>query len=91
MDLEGHLITWQSVKRHFEAGTLEHGLPKLRMPALVLHGAASPIPAMEAERTAALIPGVTLRILPGIGHFAWIEEPGSVRREFAAMLAAAAG
>ena len=90
MDLEGHLITWPSIIGHFEAGTLERGLPQLRMPALVLHGAASPIPASEAERTAALIPGVSLRILPGIGHFAWIEEPGSVRRELEALLAAAA-
>jgi pimeloyl-ACP methyl ester carboxylesterase len=88
MDLGGHLMTWPSVLQHFEAGTLERGLPQLRMPALVLHGAASPIPASEAERTAALIPGVTLRILPGIGHFPWIEEPGSVRREFEALLVA---
>jgi pimeloyl-ACP methyl ester carboxylesterase len=87
MDLGGHLMTWPSVMRHFEASTLERGLPQLRMPALVLHGAASPIPASEAERTAALIPGVSLRILPGVGHFAWIEEPGSVRREIEALLA----
>ncbi len=86
MDLEGHLITWPSITAHFEAGTLERGLPQLRMPALVLHGAASPIPYAEAERTAALIPGASLRILPGIGHFAWIEEPGSVRREMEAIL-----
>ena len=90
MDLEGHLMTWPSVMQHFEAGTLERGLPQLRMPALVLHGAASPIPAWEAERTAALIPGVSLRLLPGIGHFAWIEEPGSVRREVESLLAASA-
>ena len=89
MDLEGHLVTWPSVMQHFEAGTLERGLPQLRMPALVLHGASSPIPASEAERTATLIPGVSLRILPGIGHFAWLEEPGSVRREVEALLAAA--
>lgn len=89
MDLEGQLMTWSSVMEHFEAGTLEQGLPRLRMPVLVLHGASSPIPASEAERTAALIPGVVLRILPGIGHFAWIEEPGSVRRELESLLAAA--
>lgn len=89
MDLEGHLITWPSVTQHFEAGTLERGLAQLRMPALVLHGGASPIPASEAERTAALIPGVSLRILPGIGHFAWLEDPGSVRREMEAFIAAA--
>jgi pimeloyl-ACP methyl ester carboxylesterase len=89
LDLEGHLMTWPSVMQHFEAGTLERGLTQVRMPALVLHGDASPIPPVEAERSAALIPGVTLRILPGIGHFAWIEEPGSVRREMEALLATA--
>ena len=89
LDLEGHLMTWPSVKQHFEGGTLERGLAALRMPALVLHGDASPIPPVEAERSAALIPGATLRILPGIGHFAWIEEPGSVRREMEALLATA--
>lgn len=88
MDLEGHLITWPSIMQHFEDGTLERGLGRLRMPALVLHGHASPIPYAEAERTAALIPGASLRILPGIGHFAWIEQPGSVRRELEALLAA---
>ena len=91
MDLEGHLITWASVMEHFARGTLEDGLAQLHMPALVLHGDASPIPYVEAERTAALIPGVSLRILPRIGHFAWIEEPGSVRREMEALLSAASG
>jgi pimeloyl-ACP methyl ester carboxylesterase len=88
MDLEGHLMTWASVGRHFEEGTLEGGLAQLRMPVLVLHGDASPIPYAEAERAAALIPGVSLRILPGIGHFAWKEQPGSVRREMEALLSA---
>ena len=88
MDLDGHLMTWPSIMQHFEAGTLERELPKLQMPVLVLHGSASPIPASEAARTAALISGVSLRILPGIGHFAWLEEPGSVRRELEALLAA---
>jgi pimeloyl-ACP methyl ester carboxylesterase len=87
LDLEGHLMTWPSIMQHFEGGTLERGLAQLRMPALVLHGAVSPIPPVEAERSAALIPGVMLRILPGIGHFAWIEEPGSIRREMEALLA----
>ena len=87
MDLEGGLITWPSINGHFEAGTLEHRLPELRMPALIVHGEASPIPYVEAERTAALIPGVSLRILPGIGHFPWVEEPGSVRRELETFLA----
>ena len=89
MDLEGHLATWSSIAQHFEGGTLERGLPRLQMPALILHGDASPIPYAEAERGAALVPGVRLRILPGIGHFAWLEQPGSVRREMEALLASA--
>jgi pimeloyl-ACP methyl ester carboxylesterase len=87
LDLEGHLMTWPSVVQHLEDGTLERGLAQVHMPALVLHGDASPIPYAEAELTAALIPGASLRILPGVGHFAWIEEPGSVRREMEALLA----
>ena len=90
LDLEGHLMTWPSVMQHFEGGTLERGLAQLRMPALILHGEASPIPPVEAERSAALIPSATLRVLPGIGHFTWIEEPGSVRRELEALLSATA-
>jgi pimeloyl-ACP methyl ester carboxylesterase len=89
IDLEGHLMTWRSVMQHFEDGTLEHGLAQLRMPALILHGAASPIPYSEAERVAELIPGASLRILPGVGHLAWMEQPGSVRREVEAFLAEA--
>jgi pimeloyl-ACP methyl ester carboxylesterase len=91
MDLEGALITWPSINAHFEEGTLDHGLQQLRMPALVLAGEASPIPSAEAERTAALIPGVSLRMLPGIGHFPWIEQPGSVLREMAALLSGKPG
>jgi pimeloyl-ACP methyl ester carboxylesterase len=87
IDLEGSAATWASINKHFEGGTLEAGLPELRMPVLVLHGAKSPIPAAEAARTAALIPGVHLTILEGIGHFPWLERPGSVRQEMEAMLA----
>lgn len=89
IDLEGHLATWSSIAEHYEAGTLERGLPLVQMPALFLHGDASPIPYAEAERGAALIEGVRLRILRGVGHFAWLEQPGSVVREVEAMLASA--
>ena len=85
-DPEGASATWASIAQHFQAGTLERGLPQLRMPALILHGEASPLPYTEAERTAALISGARLRILPGIGHVAWLERPGSVRREVEALL-----
>ena len=89
MDLEGHLETWGSIARHFESGTLERGLPFMRVPTIVVHGEASPIPWLEAERTAALIPDARLRILPAVGHFAWLERPGLLRSELEASLTSA--
>jgi pimeloyl-ACP methyl ester carboxylesterase len=77
-DHPGHLETWASVRAHFEAGTLEDGLPRLEMPAIFIHGALDPIPAAEIERSARLVPGADLHLLEGIGHFPWLEQPGSV-------------
>jgi proline iminopeptidase len=77
-DHEGHLETWGSVKAHFEAGTLEEGLPQLGMPAIFIHGAQDPIPADAIELSAALVPGVRVHVLEGIGHFPWLERPGVV-------------
>jgi pimeloyl-ACP methyl ester carboxylesterase len=55
-----------------QAGATWHGgrLSELRVPALVLHGAADPLlrPA-AARRTAAAIDGARLVILPGVGHY----------------------
>ena len=55
-----------------QAGAKWHGarLSQLRVPALVLHGAADPLlrPA-AARRTAAAISGARLVILPGVGHY----------------------
>ncbi|TMB84466.1 MAG: alpha/beta hydrolase [Chloroflexi bacterium] len=77
-DHEGHLETWASVRAHFEAGTLEGGLPRLQLPAIFIHGAVDPIPADETERSAALVRGARLHVLEGIGHFPWLEKPGSI-------------
>lgn len=88
-DVEGGLATWASIRAHFTARTLEDGLPGLTMPTLIVHGELDPVPPVEAERTAAIIPGAELRILPGIGHFPWDEQPGIAREileEFAARL-----
>jgi len=55
-----------------QAGAKWHGgrLSQLRVPTLVLHGAADPLlrPA-AARRTAAAINGARLVILPGVGHY----------------------
>ena len=77
-DHPGHLETWASVRAHFEARTLEEGLPGLEAPAIFIHGALDPIPAVEIERSARLVPGADLHVLEEIGHFPWMEQPGSV-------------
>lgn len=46
----------------------------------VVAGAASPIPwGQAARRTAELSPRAFLTVIPGAGHFPWLEVPGSVR------------
>ena len=46
----------------------------------VVAGAASPIPWGQAARaTAELSPRAFLTVVPGAGHFPWLEVPGSVR------------
>lgn len=38
------------------------------------------MPLTASTDTAALIPGATVEIVPGAGHFVWYESPGAVRR-----------
>lgn len=87
LDMDGYAATWASVNEHYEAGTLERGLGALRMPALFIHGTGSPIPHSETERSAALVPGAMLRLIKGVGHWPWLEQPGSVKSAVAELLA----
>jgi proline iminopeptidase len=73
--------TWGSIMAQFEAGTLEHMLPTVTVPTLVIHGGNSPIPVAEAHKIAALMPNARLAVHEGKGHFPWLEEPGFVRRQ----------
>jgi len=88
-DPVGQRAAWTSIHEHFAAQTLESALPQLTVPTVIIHGELDPIPYVEAELTARLIPGAELRILPGVGHFPWLEQPGILREllgEFAAGL-----
>jgi proline iminopeptidase len=78
---------WASINSHFAAQTLELGLPHVAVPFLLIHGEASPIPINEARRTVAVVPGARLAALPGVGHWPWLERPGSVRKEMERLLA----
>jgi pimeloyl-ACP methyl ester carboxylesterase len=77
--IPGEPDTMASVRAHFEAGTLEQGLPKLSLPALLIHGAGDPMPLTATTDTAALIPGATVEIIEEAGHFPWVEQPAAVR------------
>ena len=70
----------RSIHAHFERKTLERCLPSLRIPAVFLLGAASPVPPQHGVASAALIPGARPIIEDDCGHFRWLERPGSVRR-----------
>ena len=69
-----------SIAEHFERGTLRDGLPGVRLPVLFVHGERDPLPLSSVERTAALVPGSRLEVIPGCGHFPWWEAPGETGR-----------
>jgi proline iminopeptidase len=78
--------TWASIMANFEAMTLEHMLPTVTVPTLVIHGSKSPIPVAEAHKIAAIMPTAKLVVHEGRGHWPWLEEPGFVRAQVEAWL-----
>ena len=85
--VEASIGTNRSIGEHFERGTLRLGLPAATLPALFVHGELSIIPPSATEQTAALIPGARVAVVPGAGHFPWIEEPESVHDAVESFLA----
>ena len=80
-------VTWQSIQDHFRKGTLARKLPRVNVPTLVIHGEKSPIPVAQARRIVELMPAATLAVVPGGGHWPWLERPGFVREHLAEFLA----
>lgn len=80
LSLECYAGTFASIHAHFERHTLERCLPTVKIPAVFLLGAASPIPPRHGVASAGLIPGARHIIEHDCGHFVWLERPGSVRR-----------
>ena len=64
---------------HFDRQTLVTGLPAATLPVLFIHGELSVIPVRSTIETAALVPGAEVVIVPGSGHFPWVDRLGSVR------------
>ena len=59
------------------------------MPTLVLHGERDFVPVELAEHIAEAIPDARLVVLPGCGHFAYLEAPDAVARQIHDLFAAA--
>jgi pimeloyl-ACP methyl ester carboxylesterase len=80
--------TFESVKAHFEAKTLENGLRRVRhLPVLFVHGIEDPLPLRGALETAKLIRGARVARVPQCGHFPWIEQPGFTSRALRGLFA----
>jgi proline iminopeptidase len=59
-------------------------VPALRgldVPTLVLHGEDDFVPVQLAARISEAVPGARLSVLPGCGHFTYLESPELVREE----------
>ena len=69
-----------------KAGTLVDALPAFTAPALFVHGELDPLPPRASLEAAALIRGAQVEIIPGRGHFPWLEQPGEVRAAVERML-----
>ena len=65
----------ESAFEHMEAGFAE-ALSAIGMPVVSVLGEQSPLPLGQGERTAALIAGAEVRIIPAAGHLPWLEQPG---------------
>ncbi|MEA2572730.1 MAG: proline iminopeptidase [Chloroflexia bacterium] len=50
-------------------------LAALRVPTLVVHGEIDPRPAWAGQRVADHIPSAEFVLLPGVGHFVWLDSP----------------
>jgi proline iminopeptidase len=64
------------------------GLRGLTVPTLVLTGEHDFIPLETAAHIAEAVPGARLAVLPGCGHFTFLERPDDVHAEVRALLSA---
>jgi proline iminopeptidase len=78
--------TWSSIRALLPA--LPGLLRGCRVPVRFVHGELDPIPVTASTDTAEVL-GAAVDVLPGNGHFPWLEEPGSVRRSLDLLLGAA--
>jgi len=78
-----------SLNRELEARPLLlfDGVDRLRVPVLVVQGAADPRPLAACDELVERLPEVTRIVFEGAGHFPWVERPDEFRRSVATWLA----
>jgi proline iminopeptidase len=69
------------------AGELFAGVSGLRLPVLIVQGAADPRPLAACDDLATGLPCAERLVLEGAGHFPWVERPDEFRRAVTAWLA----
>ena len=75
--------SWASIREGLP--TLAELLPGCTVPTRFVHGELDPLPVTASTDTAELL-GAVVDVLPGNGHFPWLEDPGCVRRSLDALL-----
>ena len=78
--------SWASIRAELPA--LAERLRDCTVPTRFVHGALDPLPVTASTDTAELM-GAPVDVLPGNGHFPWLEDPGCVRRSLDRLLAPA--
>ncbi len=78
--------SWASIRAELPA--LAELLRDCTVPTRFVHGALDPLPVTASTDTAELM-GAPVDVLPGNGHFPWLEDPGCVRRSLDRLLATA--
>jgi len=78
--------SWASIRAELPA--LAERLRNCTVPTRFVHGALDPLPVTASTDIAELM-GAAVDVLPGNGHFPWLEDPGCVRRSLDRLLATA--
>ncbi|MGH1564580.1 alpha/beta fold hydrolase [Mumia sp. DW29H23] len=75
--------TWASIRA--EMPRLAERLRGCTVPTRFVHGERDPMPLTASTDTAEIL-GAPVDVLPGDGHFCWLEDPGCVRRSLDRLL-----
>lgn len=77
--------SWASIR--VELPALAGRLEGCTVPTRFVHGALDPLPVTASTDIAEIL-GAPVDVLPGNGHFPWLEQPGCVRQSLDLLLAA---